>query len=266
MAPRTTRDGLNLIKTFEGEKLKAYRCPAGVLTIGVGHTSAAGPPRVFEGMTITPQESDAIFLVDIDRFEDQVEALLSKGDIEVTPWEFDALVSLAFNIGIGAFRTSSVYRRLMRGDKTGAAAAFLKWTKARVGGELKDLPGLVRRRNAEKLLFEGEITRALEKAMYAAGAPIARKVARPAPPKTMALSKTGNAAATVGAGGAIVAVEAAREAVHQAQAARESAQSAGELFGVSGPTALLLGIGILIVVAAIFIWFDRRKKLREDLV
>lgn len=275
MAPRTTRDGLNLIKTFEGEKLVAYLCPAGVWTIGVGHTSAAGLPMVVKGMKITPQESDAIFQQDIDRFENQVESLLAKAGVTVAPYEFDALVSLAFNIGIGAFRTSSVFTRLARGDRAGAAAAFLKWTKAKTTKrtpegkfvtELVELPGLVRRRQAEKLLFEGEVQRALEKAMYAAGTAMPRKVARPTPPKTMATSKTGNAAVATGSAGALVAVEAAREAVHQAQSARDSAQSAGELFGVSGSTALILGAAVIIIAAAAFIWWDRRRKLREDLV
>lgn len=268
MAPRTTRDGLNLIKSLEGEKLVAYLCPAGVWTIGVGHTSAAGLPRVVPGMKITPQESDSIFRLDIDRFEDQVESLLAKSRIEVAPYEFDALVSFAFNVGMGAFRTSSVFKRLARGDRPGAAAAFLQWNKARdpKTKQLVVLPGLVRRRQAEKLLFEGEVTRALEKAMYAAGSPMPRKVARPVPPKTMATSKTGNAAVAGGSAGALVAFEAAREAVHQAQSARDSAQSAGELFGVSGSTALLLGAALIIIAAAAFVWWDRRRKLREDLV
>jgi lysozyme len=250
-----------LIKSFEGRALHAYRCPAGVLTIGYGHTSMAGSPPVTAGMTITPEQADMILAGDIDLFEDGVAKLLRPARVNrVEPHEFDAMVSLAFNIGLGAFARSTVLARYLRGDKAGAAAAFGFWVKANG----KTLAGLVRRRAAEAKLFKGKVGEA--EAIVGDGlGPMAQKIDKPKPPKGMASSKTGNAAVAAGAGGAAVVVDAAGKAIEQANKARDTAQQAGEVFGLSGSTALLIGAGLIIVVAAIFIWWDRRRRLREDL-
>lgn len=135
------------IKGFEGVRLTAYRDSAGVLTIGVGHTSAAGPPKVFPGMKITAREADSIFAADLAPVE---KAVLQSVRIPLTQYEFEALVSLVFNIGLGAFRRSTLLRRLNANDRKGAANEFSKWIYA--GG--KALPGLVRRREAERAHFE----------------------------------------------------------------------------------------------------------------
>jgi lysozyme len=101
---------------------------------------------VTTGLRITAAQADAILAADLAKFEKAVSAALR---VPVWQHEFDACVSLAFNIGGGAFGKSSVVSRLNRGDRAGAAAAFLMWTKA--GGRV--LPGLVTRGRAEAALF-----------------------------------------------------------------------------------------------------------------
>jgi lysozyme len=133
--------GLALVKSFEGCKLDSYRCPAGIATVGFGHTG----PDVRIPMTITQERADELLENDLYRFENGVDAMLGTA----TDNQFSACVSLAFNIGLDAFRKSSVLKRHNRGDHKGAADAFLMWVKA--AG--RTLPGLVKRRSAERLLY-----------------------------------------------------------------------------------------------------------------
>lgn len=137
-----SKAGLDLIKEFEGLYLKAYRCPAGVPTIGYGHTAG-----VVMGQTITKQQADDYLRRDVRQFERAVARLVS---VPLTQGQFDALVSFAFNLGEGALAQSTLLRLLNAGDYAGAAAQFDRWNKA--GGRV--LPGLVRRRAAERALFE----------------------------------------------------------------------------------------------------------------
>lgn len=123
---KTSAAGRAKITQREGNKLKAYTDTVGVLTIGVGHTSAAGPPKVTKGMTITAAESDAILSRDLTLFEKAVNDAVK---VPVTQNQFDALVSLAFNIGTGAFKKSTLVKRLNAGDVAGAGAAFMMWNK-----------------------------------------------------------------------------------------------------------------------------------------
>jgi len=143
---QTSTTGRDLIAEYEGCVLKAYRCPAGVLTIGIGHTSAAGSPTVAAGMVITRDEADTILARDLLRFEAGVERLVK---VPLTQGQFDSLVSFAFNLGETALKGSTLLRRLNAGDYTGAANEFGKWNRA--GGRV--LPGLTRRRTAEAALF-----------------------------------------------------------------------------------------------------------------
>lgn len=138
--------GLDLIKRNEGCVLRAYLCPAGVWTIGYGSTGSHVKPN----SVITKPEAEALLIKDLMRFEKAVLAAVNETPLQE---EFDAMVSLAFNIGIGGFTKSSVVRRYNAGDKAGAANAFGMWNKARVKGKLTVLPGLVRRRAEEKALF-----------------------------------------------------------------------------------------------------------------
>jgi len=143
---KTTGKGRKLIQQREGVKLAAYRDSVGILTIGVGHTSAAGPPTVTPTLKITAAQADEILSRDLAKFEAAVDKAVT---VPMADHEFDALVSLAFNIGGGAFSGSTLVRRLNSGDKAGAAAAFLSWTRA----QGKVLQGLVNRRNSERQQF-----------------------------------------------------------------------------------------------------------------
>lgn len=133
--------GLQLVKEFEGLRLKAYRCPAGVWTIGYGHTRG-----VHNGQECTEAEAASWLVEDLLEAESTVKYLVTA---PLTENQRAALVSLVFNIGGGNFRTSTLLRLLNAGDYQGAAQQFLKWTKG--GGE--ELPGLKRRREAERALF-----------------------------------------------------------------------------------------------------------------
>ena len=137
----------DLIKSFEGCKLKAYKCPAGIWTIGWGTTADAGVGVIpHEGMVITQDQADHYFNITIEAFAAGVDALLKRIP---TDNEFGALVSLAYNIGLGAFRKSSALRYFNEADTQKAADAILMWNKA--GGKV--LAGLTRRRIAEHDLF-----------------------------------------------------------------------------------------------------------------
>lgn len=146
---KTNDAGVALIKEFEGLRLSAYPDPAhgwAVPTIGYGHTSSAGSPEVTRGMKITVAESDEILRRDLGQYEDAVSKAVK---VPLTENQFAALVSFTFNLGAGALRKSTLLKKLNGGDYAGAAAEFAKWNNA--GG--KTLPGLSRRRAAERDLF-----------------------------------------------------------------------------------------------------------------
>lgn len=133
--------GLKLVKQFEGCELSAYRCPAGIWTIGYGSTG----PHVKPGMAITQQRADALLQEDLARFETAV-ANAAPG---ASQNQFDAMVAFAFNVGITAFTKSTLLRRHTASDFAGARAEFARWNKA--GGKV--LAGLTRRRAAEAALY-----------------------------------------------------------------------------------------------------------------
>ncbi len=141
---RTSENGLALIRQAEGLRLRAYKCPAGVWTIGYGTTAG-----VKEGLVITKERAEELLREDVKRFEDQVMRLVK---VRLTQGQFDALVSFTYNLGAANLGNSTLLRLLNAGDYKGAAAQFDRWTKA--GG--KELPGLVKRRAAERALFEGK--------------------------------------------------------------------------------------------------------------
>lgn len=138
---RTSDKGIDLIKAFEGLRLNAYRCPAGVPTIGYGHTK-----DVVMGTKITAEDAEELLRGDLEVFEDGVAEAVK---LSLTQGQFDALVSFSFNLGVGALRKSTLLKKLNMGDIEGAADEFLKWNRA--GGKV--LPGLVKRRKAERELF-----------------------------------------------------------------------------------------------------------------
>lgn len=148
---RMSERGIALIKQFEGRRLGAYRDIAGVWTIGYGHTGEDVRP----GDLITPERAEELLRVDLMRFERGVRERVS---VPLNQHQFDALVSLAFNIGLDAFGRSTVRKRLNRHDYKGAADAFLMWKLADLDRDGKTepheiAPGLKRRREAERALF-----------------------------------------------------------------------------------------------------------------
>lgn len=136
-------NGLKALMQREGVRLKAYQDQRGIWTIGVGHTSMAGPPSVFRGSTLTEQEAEDLFARDVQKYTTGVNDAIKK-----TPNQnqFDAMVSLCYNIGVGGFTGSSVVHRYNLGDYQGAADAFLMWEKP---------ASLVSRRIAERKQFLG---------------------------------------------------------------------------------------------------------------
>lgn len=146
---KMTDEGLALIKRMEGLRLTAYRDAVGVWTIGYGHTAMAGAPEVRAGMTISNAEAHAIFVRDVDIFARGVQAAVR---VKLIDQQFSALVSFAYNVGLGGFKRSSVLAAVNAGDFDAVPRRLNLWTKA--GGKV--LPGLVRRRAAEGALFMSE--------------------------------------------------------------------------------------------------------------
>lgn len=188
---KTNQAGVNLIKEFEGFRSKAYKCPAGVWTIGFGHTSAAGSPMVKSGMSVSPEEAEAILRRDLKQYEDAVSASIK---VELTSNQFSACVSLCYNIGAGNFGKSSVVRFCNKKQFKQAADAFALWNKA--GGKV--LPGLVRRRAAEASLFSKDDVKTSEEVRAVVDVPSG---------KSMATSSTNIAAGATAVAGVVATVK-----------------------------------------------------------
>lgn len=139
---KTSLEGINFIKKYEGFRAKAYYCPGKVLTIGYGHTRTVKPEQY-----ITIEKAENLLLDDLKIFEDAVNQLV---EVPLNQAQFDALVSFTFNCGISAFKKSTLLSKLNFQDYDGAAKEFTRWIYA--NGEI--LSGLVRRRNEEKIVFE----------------------------------------------------------------------------------------------------------------
>jgi len=141
---KISQEGLSLIKKFEGCRLKAYYCSGGVLTIGYGHTGG-----VKESDTITQEEAEKLLRADVFKFEEYVEDNVM---VELDQSQFDALVAWTFNLGPGNLRESTMLKKLNNADYESVPFEMRRWNKA--GG--KTLDGLIRRRNAEALLFQSK--------------------------------------------------------------------------------------------------------------
>lgn len=138
---KISQKGIDLVKHFEGFRDKAYICPAGVLTIGYGHTK-----NVTKGMVISEKEAEDLLKGDLEHSENVVNKLV---EVEITQGMFDALVSFVFNLGEGNFGSSTLLKKLNSKDYYGASEEFQKWRLA--GGKV--MQGLVKRRSAERDLF-----------------------------------------------------------------------------------------------------------------
>ena len=165
---KLSKAGEDLMHRYEGFRNKPYLCPADIWTIGYGHVlyqeqirlpvvrvpdkqtpmiRKEMPLKAEDNHVWSKQEIDELFRVDVETFE--------RGVLRLVPGcvgrqgSFDALVSISFNFGLGNLQRSTIRMKANRGDWEGAAEAFMAWTKG--GGKV--LPGLVRRREAEKALF-----------------------------------------------------------------------------------------------------------------
>jgi lysozyme len=251
--------GERLIKHFESclkpvgdGRYKSYYCPAGVLTIGWGHTNDHGR-KFAPGAIWTREECDAAFREDMAHFIPRVKRLVKR---ELTQGQFDALVSFAYNCGEGALAKSSILRKLNAGDLEGAANAFALWNKG--GGRV--LAGLVRRRASEALMFRGikdanfdgrpDRPQAPVEPQEEPVDPMPQKVDPPEPPKPAAKSKS--IWTTIG----VVATSLFSilgEAWEQTK------------YLVTDPTVLLV-VTIIIEAGGVFLVHDRNKKLTEEYV
>jgi lysozyme len=158
---KVSKDAIEGIKKDEGVRLRPYRCPALLWTVGVGHVIDPNHIRVKfderKGLsipdgwdrTLAMDEVNDILAKDLATFERGVLRLCPEG---LTQGRFDALVSFSFNVGLGNLQRSTIRMKHNRGDFDGAAEGFMAWTKA--GG--KELPGLVKRRKHERALYLSE--------------------------------------------------------------------------------------------------------------
>ena len=138
---KTGNKGIELIKHFEGCELEAYKCPAGVWTIGYGHIKG-----VKEGMTITESQAEEMLKSELNEYEGYINNLVT---VQLNQNQFDAMVSWVYNLGGGNLKASTLLKVLNAGDYDGVPAQMLRWNKA--GGKV--LEGLTRRRQAEADLF-----------------------------------------------------------------------------------------------------------------
>lgn len=141
------KKALDLIKDFEGLRLYAYLDPVNVWTIGYGHTSMAGAPKVTRGMRVSKEEAEEILKADLERV--YIPAVRRHVKVPLNANQLGALVSFTYNLGETNFKGSTLLRKLNAGDYRGAANEFPRWNRA--GGKV--LNGLTRRRKAEKELF-----------------------------------------------------------------------------------------------------------------
>jgi lysozyme len=141
---RISQEGVNLIKHFEGCRLEAYKCPAGVWTIGYGHTKG-----VKEGDAIEQEAAEAFLIEDLEAFEQDVTRLV---EVPLTQQQFDALVSWTFNLGAGNLAESTLLRKLNNYQYAEVPEQMMRWVRA--GGQVLD--GLVKRRAAEAALFQNK--------------------------------------------------------------------------------------------------------------
>lgn len=193
--------GANLISQSESIQLRAYFCPAGVPTIGRGHTKGITAQMVHDGYTITVAQEQALFAADMEEWERNVRGVLTR-----TPNEnqLAAMVSLAFNIGMPGFAASSVLRAFNRNDDQAAYRAFGLWNK------------ITDPKTGKKVASNGlSIRRAKEAALYlapvfgsSAGMPQAVE-----PPKTMAESTINRAGMVAGGTTAVAAISEAGNAI-----------------------------------------------------
>ena len=140
---KISNTGIDLIKHFEGCELEAYKCAAGVPTIGYGHIKG-----VSMGDTITQEQAEEMLVHELTEYENYIHDCVT---VPISQNQFDAMVSWVFNLGVGNLKASTLLKTLNVGDYNGVPAQIMRWNKA--GGKV--LEGLTRRRQAEADLFSG---------------------------------------------------------------------------------------------------------------
>jgi lysozyme len=143
---RISKAGRDLIKRHEGLRLDAYVDPVGVWTIGYGHTG----PAARKGNTITKERADNLLTQDVREAEAAVTRLVK---MPLSDGQFDALVSFVFNVGAAAFAQSTLLRELNAGRFAAVPGQLRRWVYGTVSGQKVILPGLVKRRNDEAVLW-----------------------------------------------------------------------------------------------------------------
>jgi GH24 family phage-related lysozyme (muramidase) len=154
MTPRVGPRATALMHHFEGCKLKAYLCPAKVWTIGWGNTRYEDGRPVRQGDQITQARANELFQYKL-RTEFEPGVIRAIGDAATTPAQFGAMVALAYNIGVGAFSRSRVASNHRAGRYEAASVSFMTWVRG--GRPLRVISGLVRRRKAERALYEARL-------------------------------------------------------------------------------------------------------------
>jgi len=252
-----SQEGINaLLKKFEGCKLKAYRCPAGICTIGYGHTSAAGAPAVKDGMSITQKQCDDILRADLVKYETAVQNVVKQ---PLTQHQFDVLVDFAYNAGIGNLLSSTLLKKVNAAQFDAVPAELMKWTKG--GGKV--LPGLVKRRQAESAWWMSHEISAISP-LAGPSKPTEeptddeheqRTEPDPVSVPSMSDSKQGNAAIiTAGLGGLGMAKQVAANA-------QDASDTANQIMGLLSNTNFLIMLAIVGLGGAI--WYFRKQHMEE---
>ena len=248
-----SQEGIDaLLKKFEGCKLKAYRCPAGVCTIGYGHTSAAGNPTVVDGLTIRQDQAEAILRSDLVKYETAVHNMVEQ---PLTQHQFDVLVDFAYNAGVGNLKSSTLLKKVNAGQFDAVPAELMKWTKG--GGKV--LAGLVRRRQAESSWWLSHEMVPMTAAAAAEVADADDQEQRSTPDEvsvpSMATSSQGNAAIiTAGLG----SLGAAKQVAANAQ---DASDTANQIMGLLSNTNFLIMLAVVGLGGAI--WWSRKKHMEE---
>lgn len=143
-----SKNCINLIKMFEGYKAKAYLCPAGVVTIGFGSTMYQDGRKIKIGDTINENQGEELLMWELKNKSNAIHGLT------INQNQFDSLLSFVYNLGVGAFAKSTLRKKILINPNDPAIKVeFMKWNKARVGGQLMELKGLTRRREAEAEMY-----------------------------------------------------------------------------------------------------------------
>lgn len=269
----TSEPGQALVKSFENclkrisaGKFTTYYCPAGVLTLGYGHTNANGR-RIKDGDVWTQGECDAALREDLAISE---RAVRRRVKVELTQPQFDALSSFTMNLGEGSLSRSNLLRKVNAKDFEGAADEFAAWDKARDPHthELVALRGLTRRRAAEADLFRTgnhAMVHAEYKASPEADEPCPQTAEVPVgTPRPMKESKIGNTQILMGTAGAAEAASKVKDALDQANSVKQGAKDLGVLDVFHGVAMNpMFWLALAIVAGAALAWYWRRQHAQN---